>query len=597
MNRLSINRASSMLGHSHLCGPLCLPRNYLLPAARLGRMVGCALAVMLACLTLLANAATTYGQRVPFQKDTIQNESIPDESAQPPDFNRLELAFESRWLTGSELIKKQPHSPLDRRGLLPLSQSKHRSTVAHPRLAEAIKSRELLFFPKGHWWAIAFQHHCAGLLRSSDQLSDHLFSDVPHSTFKNVDSLPVAVRHSQGDQQLFFYFANASPWRMQVHLRFAEEISKQTIDNIKSLLRTKLKFVSNLDDTKALTVVLDPYEISGGSVEALGPIKSYTFEYLNDVASELRKRVFGLQVKLQQAQRAKPLRSLSNPEFLVGQLATGAIEGWEIGQQPASRFRCLNELRPVTDSANKNPSHAQESLVDPSVVRQSTKTNAKSMKSYLQINSLAEETTWIRSQPVTPTETGRLSVSVWLRISLKKGEVNGTRDPPDIRIAIDGRTPTSDYYRFGVVGKEPTGSLVSPRDTWKRFVVHFEDLPINLTDLRIGFDTVGEGTVDIGQVELFDRWFDDSDAKTITQLLASADAMLQHPEQFDRCRRLLEEPWAMFLDDHFPLKPMQKNTPQPVPMFRPKVAQALSSNQKTDKPTKIDSKAGQALNR
>ena len=110
--------------------------------------------------------------------------------------------------------------------------------------------------------------------------------------------------------------------------------------------------------------------------------------------------------------------------------------------------------------------------------------------------------------------------------------------------------------------------------------MHFDDLPSSLSDLRIGFDVVGEGTVEVGEVELFDRWFDNGDAKRITQLLASADTMLRHPAQFDRCRRLLEEPWAVFLDDHFSLKPMPKSTLQPVPMFRPKVADATSKPQK-----------------
>ena len=132
---------------------------------------------------------------------------------------------------------------------------------------------------------------------------------------------------------------------------------------------------------------------------------------------------------------------------------------------------------------------------------------------------------------------------------------------------------------------------------WKRFAVHFDDLPSSLMDLRIGFDVVGEGVVEISQVELFDRWFDNGDAKRITQLLASADEMLRHPAQFDRCRRLLAEPWAVFLDDHFLLKPVSKNAQLPVPMFRPKVSDSSAAKQETGKQRNGESKASQSLKR
>ena len=161
-------------------------------------------------------------------------------------------------------------------------------------------------------------------------------------------------------------------------------------------------------------------------------------------------------------------------------------------------------------------------------------------------------------------------------------------------MAIDGRTPLKEYYRFGAVGRDQAGSIVSVEGHWKRFAVHFDDLPSSLTDLRIGFDVVGEGVVDIGRVELFDRWYDNSEAKAITQLLASADAMLRQPIQFDRCRRLLAEHWAVFLDDQFSLEPIPKSKPQPVPMFRPKVADASADKPKNNNDA---SKAGKSLNR
>ena len=443
--------------------------------------------------------------------------------------------------------------------------------VSRPRLAEVIKSRDYPEMLGQDWQSMTVEHDTAGIFQVYEQLPDRQFSDVPHATSENLESLPVAVRQSQADQRLFFYLANASPWRLRVHLQLTENVSKQTVERIDSLLHTKTEFVNSPDDARRLTVELAPYDLVGGSAEMLGPIESYTFEYLDDVASDLRKRVFALQVKLQQAQQAKSLNMLSNPKFLARESKGGPIDGWEVGQQPASRFKLLTASQPSKKES-----------------AQVSGANVKTVESYLRVHSVAEETTWVRSHPIKSTETGRLSISVWLRIPADSKVV------PEIRMAIDGRTPLKEYYRFGAVGRDQVGSIVSVEGHWKRFAVHFDDLPSSLADLRIGFDVVGEGVVDIGRVELFDRWYDNSEAKAITQLLASADAMLRQPVQFDRCRRLLAEHWAVFLDDHFSLEAISKNKPQPAPMFRPKVADASADKPKSNNDA---SKAGQSLNR
>ena len=563
-----------MLGPPRPCGPFCPPRNLITPARWPWSTIRCAVIAVVMLLVLLVDIRITCGQRIQLRRDALHNESVQVEGVY-----RFDSAVSSRWSNGSGLLKNHSRWPFTRRTLLSSHRSEQRRMVSRPRLAEVIKSRDYLELLDQDWQSMTVDQDTAGIFRVYEQLPDRQFSDVPHATFKNLESLPVAVRQSQAEQQLFFYLANATPWRLRVHLQLTENISKQTIEKIDSLLNIKTEFVNSPDDARRLTVELAPYDLVGGSAEMLGPIESYTFEYLDDAASELRKRVFALQVKLQQAQQAKPLNMLSNPRFLAGKSTGGPIDGWEIGQQPPLRFKLVAASQPV---AKQND--------------QVSGRNVKPVGSYLQVHSVADETTWVRSHPIKPTETGRLSISVWMRIPADIKEV------PEIRMAIDGRTLDQEYYRFGAVGREPVGrgqadSLVSVEGRWKRFAVHFDDLPSSLTDLRIGFDVVGEGVVDIGRVELFDRWYDNSEAKSITQLLASADAMLRQPAQFDRCRRLLAEHWAVFLDDHFSLKPIPKNTPQPVPMFRPKVSDASADKPQKPKQKNDASKAGKSLNR
>lgn len=556
-----------MPGHGRPRGPLCLLRKDLTlgcwPMSLLCRAM--ILSIVLASVVLQSSA--THGQRIRLQSESFHPEVLDSGTG---------ALRSSRWRV-NQMLKKSQSRPFARRPMLPLQRLESGRVVDRPRLAEVIKARDSIRLVDGDWQAMAFEQNTAGLFEGYGQLPDRQFSDVPHAKYTNLESLPIAVRQSQADEQFYFYLANATPWRVRVRLRLTADVSDEAIASIRSMSQVKFDSAVDANNAKVLMVDLSPYDLAGGSAMSLGAIKSYTFEYLDDVASDLRKQVFALQVKLQQAQQVGAIGTLTNPEFRSSEADMFPIQGWEIGQQPQARFQLRDDSAELGDqSAIKQ-------------IDQLADTSAKRLQSYLQLHSTADEVTWIRSQPITATETGRLSISVWLRLP------SGADKVPEVRMAVDGQTPNGEYYRFGVVGRQQSDSLASLGPKWKRFAVHFDDLPNEMTDLRIGFDFVGEGKVDVGHVELFDRWFDKSDAKAITQLLASADAMLRQPAQFDRCRRLLQENWAMFLDDHFQLKSVPKNAQQPVPMFRPKVAQAPVK--KKPKPENDQPKAGQSLNR
>jgi len=563
-----------MPGHGCPRGPFCLLQNNLAPAQRLRRMAVHAQTATMVLVAFLLQVSNSPGQQSQINNDLFRIESMQREGGGA----RIGSLIIRRGTAKRTQRKKQSQLNWARRRLIALERSESDEGIQHPRLAEVIKSRDFPRLAEDDWQAMVFERDTLGLFQPFGHIPDRQFNDVPHVTYANLDSLPLAVRQSQTDQQLYFYLANASPWRLRVRMQFPENASEEAIKGIKSLSQDKFDLVSNTTDNGVLTVDLGPYDLIGGATLTFGPIESYSFEYLDDVASDMRKRVFALQVKLQQAQQTGALRMLSNPEFLAGDPSESnprPIPGWEIGQQPPSRFQLLRNAVKQKTISNQNVARQADEPSD---------LDEKLMETYLQIRSSADEVTWIRSQPVTPTETGRLSISVWLRVL---GDASEKTDRiPEVRMAIDGQAPTGDYYRFGAVGDKPVGSesedsLISLGAKWKRFA------------LRIGFDVVGEGAVEIGQVELYDRWFDNGDAKRITQLLASADAMLRQPAQFDRCRRLLEEPWAVFLDDHFLLKPMPRSAQQPVPMFRPKVTEATAAKQKNGKPKK----AGESLKR
>ena len=86
---------------------------------------------------------------------------------------------------------------------------------------------------------------------------------------------------------------------------------------------------------------------------------------------------------------------------------------------------------------------------------------------------------------------------------------------------------------------------------WRRFAVHFSDLPLEtLTEVRVGFDLMGAGEVQIDRVELFDRWMDESDLKALTQIFASIGPLLDQPEKMEQCRQILNGYWPQFLREY-----------------------------------------------
>ena len=152
------------------------------------------------------------------------------------------------------------------------------------------------------------------------------------------------------------------------------------------------------------------------------------------------------------------------------------------------------------------------------------------------------------SQPLTVPNTGRLAVTVWLRVA------DAARQPP-LRLAIEGKLNGRDYYRFGAVGLSPNAG--QPSDAvlpeWGSYVFQVDDLPLEgLTSLRARFDLMGPGEVWIDDVQVSALTFSRPEMVELSKLITLADVKLQNGEMGD-CVRLLDGYWPQFLEEHVPL--------------------------------------------
>jgi hypothetical protein len=155
---------------------------------------------------------------------------------------------------------------------------------------------------------------------------------------------------------------------------------------------------------------------------------------------------------------------------------------------------------------------------------------------------------WLRSASIPPPETGRLSITAWVRN-------HPQRPAAAIRLAIDGQTTQgAPYYRFAEIPLEASnsGNLASAGG-WQPVAVHFDDLPEEgLVSVRIGFDMMQAGELWIDSVQCFDRWFDVNDQKVLSNRLGLATFSLENKKNLWATQQALDDYWLRFLLAYVP---------------------------------------------
>ena len=149
-----------------------------------------------------------------------------------------------------------------------------------------------------------------------------------------------------------------------------------------------------------------------------------------------------------------------------------------------------------------------------------------------------------------PPATGRLSMSVWLRVA-------DTAKQPPLRLAIEGKLDGRDYYRFAAIGQPQAAGQagVAIADQWRQYIFQVDDLPLEgLSLLHVRFDLMGRGEVWVDDVQLFDLAFNAAELRALYKLITLADVTLQNGQVGD-CMKLLDGYWPRFLAQHVPLPP------------------------------------------
>ena len=348
------------------------------------------------------------------------------------------------------------------------------------------------------------------LIAEFQQLPDQPFEDIP-VTMPSGQRAPIVLRRCQLDGQTYLYAVNTTPWKVSVEI--AVDDRKPVYAD--SLTDREVRLIPPGRTPTMLRLSLDGFDLIGAVIESdtvrLGEIQ---VRYVDPVtiAKRLDEQLRLYQSELNLAvNRPLPWSRVVNYSF-EDPSQPQAISGWNATQAAGTSV-----------------------FVDP--------TNAHDGKYALRVASDGKNNAWVRSAPIEVPQTGRLSISVQLRL-------DGPTQPP-LRLALEGRHFGEEYYRFAEVGAlAPQDSSRQLTGEWKSFGVHFDDLPPEgLTDLRIGFDLMGAGSVWIDNVQVYDLWLDEeADFLTLVKKLLSLTKPLEEGD-YVSCLRYLESYWARTLLD------------------------------------------------
>ncbi len=239
------------------------------------------------------------------------------------------------------------------------------------------------------------------------------------------------------------------------------------------------------------TVPLAAWDVRSLAIDGSGRVESAAALYSPSTRASVAASVERLRLRLGILTAPEPLDVLDNPGFELGlaeATAPGrapAVTGWELLEPRRGSIELVQGFNGASGAGRG--------------LRFSSR------------NGLST----VRSNPFGPPATGRISVGAWLRLEPDEPQ-------PPLRMAIEGVEGNREYYRFAAVGGLTGGRPLSPE--WALFVLQVDDLPTRTVEsLRVRFDLLGPGGVQIDDVQVFDLAFDEAQRGDIARQVARID--------------------------------------------------------------------------
>lgn len=435
---------------------------------------------------------------------------------------------EPKSLVPESFREASPYGP-ERTSSWFLDQGVPAGAAARKRFVRALAIQDAQVMVDGGW--VTGQIPLEGLnevLTAYRQLPAARFETV-RSASAGEETQPVVVRRLSTGQRTYLYVVNHSPWPVRVSV---------SLDDRRPFTLTPLgeRNLPNITDGSSELrwhVELRPYDLVAARLSAPDVrVRDWQVGLQREVLVDLRQSVDELRRRIARLSDPEPLSVLTNASFETNS-ADQTLVGWE---------------------------HATGEGILVTTDNDSARAGQRSLR----IES-SGPVVWVRSNPFPTPKTGRLDVFFWLK-------VDDPERQPSLQLAVEGRLNGEPYYRASRVGAASPWQLT---DSWWRYQLRVDNLPPNVTDLRVAIDLMGAGQVSVDDVQVFDLWFERMERNELLKLNALANLHLGKGAAVD-CERLLRGYWAEFLRRNVPIESLQlaeQTTPaaavEPVAVPRP----------------------------
>jgi hypothetical protein len=403
-----------------------------------------------------------------------------------------------------------------------LTQAPPAGAQNRQRFAENIAAHDPQLLIDGGWMLPLGQEDATRRLAAG-------FRQLPAVHFNDAEETqlgqPVTFRWVTADGKTYAYAVNSTPFPATAQVRLAASPSCGLEDLSGGGHAGRLK---NDGDNMSWTIDMEPYDLavvafSEPNVRLSQPQAALA----GNVANSLADRIQQLGARTVALRNPPPLKVLDNPGFQSKPTDADPVPGWEISKRLG-----VSVTTDITQGHETDLESGRKAGPQPQSARISSD------------GPIA----WLVSRPFTAPATGRITMSVWLRIA----------DPmrqPKLRLAVQGQIVGRDYYRYAPIGQpaEPGQEGKPIAATWRQYFVPFNDLPLDgLSQMRVRIDLMGPGEVWVDDVQLFDLAFNESELRALYKLLTVADLNLQNG-QAGECVKFLSGYWPRFLMQNVPL--------------------------------------------
>ncbi len=343
------------------------------------------------------------------------------------------------------------------------------------------------------------------------------YRSLPAVPFRQVidqqsPSQPVTFRVGTYSNRTYLYAVNDAPFRVtaRIHIEAQSGCRLEELTGLRKVPPLK----PDPDGGMYWEIQLEPYDLVAVSLnEANLQVARPQVTLPKTIEPALVRQIGQLGVRAAALRNPPPLDVLENPDFEKSSDARKGIPGWSA----TSRDGVSVQLDSAAAHGGKQSAHIVSSGPVACLV----------------------------SRPLPAPTTGRVSMSVWLRIA------DPNKQPP-LRLALEGNINGRDKYSFAPVGRLPDGKPagVNLSDQWAQYIFQVDDLPLEgMSSLRARFDLMGPGEVWVDDVKLCNLAFSLPEIIELSKLITLADAKLHNGQVYD-CMHLLEGYWPRFLDEN-----------------------------------------------